>query len=154
MIGRRRVAAAGLSVTAAALGCSLFVAAPAHGAQQQIPVTCGTTQLIVSVNMNHSSMNGGWGASQVVSGGTGHGIPTSVSVSAFDNTVGVAIPHFGGTSFKGDGNANQNQPTVTCQTTQNATVADIVPPGFTPPLPFHLTDSVTITTMVTVVTKP
>ena len=152
MIKRGRVAAAGLSLTTAALGCSVLVAGLAYGAQRQIPITCGDTQLIVSVNTSHSSMNGGWGAAQVVSGGTGHGIPTSFSFSAFDNTVQKALP-FSSTTVKGNGNANQNQTATTCQFSQNLMLADIVGPGFTPPPPFHLSDSVTVTNVVTVVVK-
>jgi hypothetical protein len=152
MIKRGRVAAAGLSLTTAALGCSVLMAAPAHGAQQQIPITCGNTPLVISVNTNHSNMNGGWGAAQVVSGGSGHGIPTSFTFSAFDNTVQRALP-FGGSSVKGNGNANQNQTATTCQITQTRTLAQIVGPGFTPPLPFQLTDSVTVTNVVTVVVQ-
>lgn len=152
MIKRRRVAAAGLSLTTAALGWSVFMAAPAHGAQREIPITCGNTQLIVSVNTNHSSMNGGWGAAQVESGGSGHGIPTSFSFSAFDNTVQQALP-ISSTSVKGNGNANQNQTATTCQFSQTLTLADIVGPGATPPPPFQLSDSVTVTNIVTVVVK-
>ena len=152
MIKRGRVAAAGLSLTTAALGCSVLIAGSAYGAQHQIPITCGDTQLIVSVNTSHSSMNGGWGAAQVVSGGTGHGIPTSFTFSAFDNNVQQALP-IGGSTVKGEGNANQNQTATTCQFSQTTTLDQIVGPGFTPPPPFQLTDSVTITNVVTVVVK-
>jgi len=43
-----------------------------------LPVTCAGQQPTVRVT-THSSQNGGWGAGQVVAGGTGHLVPAAIS---------------------------------------------------------------------------
>lgn len=88
---------------------------------------------------------------------SGHGIPTSFSFVAFDNTAGLQL--FQANSVKGGGNANQNQPAVACAQTQTGTLAQFIsmngpPPGGQLPPSRALTDTVTTTATVTVVIKP
>lgn len=145
-----------LTVASAAAATALGVfAGPATAAApttQQI--TCNGHQLTIRTNNNSSSMNGGWSVAQIVAGGSGHLIPTSFSLSAYDVTRKLAL--FSGTQVKGNGNANHTQQTVTCTQTMTGTLAmvlgpvpaDQLPPGVRP------TDTVTATFTATAVHRP
>lgn len=87
------------------------------------------------VNINHGSQNGGWGVGQVVAGGTGHLVTTEISGSLVDNAVNQTLFSF--EQAKGGGNANHNQPTVTCTALEIGVLGDFLNPGDTPPA-WHL----------------
>lgn len=136
-------------------GCAIgaVIAAPsASAAQSTQPFTCDGQQLVIRTNDNHSSDMGGWAAAKIVSGGSGTLIPTSFSGSAYDITAGQ--PLFAFSSAKGAGNANNNQPTVTCTQTMTGTLADLLQPGDQLPPGTSLTDQVTTTFTATAVHQP
>jgi len=135
------------TTVAALVGGLLLAAAPAGAAQSTQEVTCAGTTFTVRTNNNNSSENGGWGAAQLV-GERGHGIPTSFSGTAFDNTTNTTLFSFSNT--KGGGNANQNQPQTSCNETLTGTVDEVfggAPPGVNPD------DLVTFTLTISVVIK-
>jgi hypothetical protein len=135
------------AVTIAAGAGLAGLAGPAHAAQSTMPITCGGQQLTVRVNTNHSSEHGGWGVGQIVAGGTGHLVPTAFSGALVDNAINQTLFTFA--QAKGGGNANHNQPTVTCTTSDDTgTLGDFLNPGDTLPPGTSLTDSVTFTLTV------
>ena len=130
------------AVTIAAGAGLAGLAGPAHAAQSTIPVACNNGErLTVRVNTNHSSQNGGWGVGQIVAGGTGHLVPTEISGSLVDNVIHQTLFTFA--QAKGGGNANHNQPTITCTQSQTGVLGDFLNPGDTPPPGTSPTDSVT-----------
>ncbi len=144
---RSTVAVAAITI---ATGAGLAgLAGPAHAAQSTLPITCDRQQLTVRVNTNHSSQNGGWGVGQVVPGGTGHLVPTEISGSLVDNAVNQTLFTFD--QAKGGGNANHNQPTVTCTASQTGVLRDFLNPGDTPPPGTTPNDPVTFNLTVTAV---
>ena len=149
MRNRTRSTAALAAVTLAAGAGVAALAAPANAAQSTMPLTCDGQQLTVRVNTNHSSQNGGWGVGQVVAGGTGHLVPTEISGSLVDNTVHQTLFTFD--QVKGGGNANHNQPTVTCMASQTGVLGDFLGPRDTPPPGTMASDSVTFNITVTAV---
>jgi hypothetical protein len=144
---RSTVAVAALTIAAGAGLAGL--AGPAHAAQTTMPLTCAGQQLTVRVNTNHSSQNGGWGVGQVVAGGTGHLVPTAFSGSLVDNAIHQTLFTFA--QAKGGGNANHNQPTITCTQSETGVLGDFLNPGDTPPPGTSVSDSVTFTLTVTAV---
>ena len=143
----------GAAFAACAFGvAALLGAAPAGAAPSTQQILCGDQTLTIRTNNNHSSNNGGWSAAQIVSGGSGHLIPTSFTFSAFDVTTNTAL--FYGTQLKGGGNGNHNQSTITCSQTQTGVLADLLSPGDQVPPGASLTDIVTSTFTVTAVQKP
>jgi hypothetical protein len=149
MRSRIRSTAALAAVTITAGAGLAALAGPASAAQTTLPVTCDGQQLTVRVNTNHSSEHGGWGAGQVVAGGTGHLVPTAISGSLVDNAINQTLFTF--EQAKGGGNANHNQSTVTCTASQTGVLGDFLNPGETPPPGTSVSDPVTFTLMVTVV---
>jgi hypothetical protein len=147
MRNRTRSTAALAAVTLAAGAGVAALAAPANAAQSTIPLTCDGQPLTVRVPTSHSSQNGGWSVGQVVVGGTGHLVPTAISGSLVDN--GVTLFTF--KQVKGGGNANHNQSTVTCTTSETGVLGDFLNPGDTLPPGTSLTDPVTFTLTVTAV---
>ena len=136
---------------AAGLGVAVL-AGPAHAAQSTLPITCDGQQLTVRVPTSHSSSNGGWSVGQIVAGGSGHLVPTAISGSLVD----TAPPAPDQTLFtfdqvKGGGNANHNQPTITCTQSQTGVLGDFLNPGDTPPPGTSVSDPVTFTLKVTAV---
>jgi hypothetical protein len=91
----------------------------------------------------------GSGVGQVVAGGTGHLVPTEISGSLVDSAVNRTLFTFD--QAKGGGNANHNQPTVTCTASQTGVLGDFLNPGDTPPPGTSVSDPVTFTLMVTAV---
>jgi hypothetical protein len=151
MHSRTRSTAA-VAALAIAAGAGLAgLAGPAHAAQSTMPLTCDGQQLTVRVNTNHSSEHGGWGVGQVVAGGTGHLVPTAFSGSLVDNAPNVNRTLFTFAQAKGGGNANHNQPAVTCTQSETGVLGDFLNPGDTPPPGTSLTDPVTFTLTVTAV---
>jgi len=147
MHSRTRSTAAVAALTIAAGAGLAGLAGPAHAAQTTLPITCDGQQLTVRVNTNHSSEHGGWGVGQIVAGGTGHLVPTEISGSLVDNAINRTLFTFD--QAKGGGNANHNQPTVTCTTSDDTgTLGDFLNPGDTLPPGTSLTDSVTFTLTV------
>ena len=148
MRNRTRSTVAVAAVTIAAGAGLAGLAGPAHAAQSTMPVACNNgEQLTVRVNTNHSSENGGWGVGQVVAGGTGHLVPTEFSGSLVDNVIHQTLFTFD--QAKGGGNANHNQPTVTCTTSDDTgTLGDFLNPGDTLPPGTSVTDPVTFTLTV------
>jgi hypothetical protein len=135
------------TTVAAAAGGLVLASAPAGAAQSTQQVTCAGTTYTVRTNNNSSSENGGWGVAQLV-GEKGHGIPTSFSGSAVDDTTNTELFSF--SSAKGGGNANQNQPQTTCIQTLTGTADEVfggAPPGVNP------NDLVTFTLTISVVIK-
>ena len=150
MRNRTRSTVAVAAVTIAAGAGLAGLAGPAHAAQSTVPVACNNgEQLTVRVNTNHSSQNGGWGVGQVVAGGTGHLVPTEISGSLFDNVIQQTLFTFD--QAKGGGNANHNQPTVTCTQSQTGVLSDFLNPGDTQPPGTTPNDPVTFTLTVTAV---
>ena len=115
-------------------------------------LTCDGQQLTLRTNNNSSSQMGGWSVAQIVSGGSGHLIPVVFEFSAYDNTINQPI--FDGRQLKGGGNANSNQPTVTCVQQQTATLGELLNPGEPVPPGAALTDEVTFTIQATAVWQP
>ena len=147
MRNRTRSTVAVAAVTIAASAGLAGLAGPAHAAQSTMPLTCDGQQLTVRVNTNHSSEHGGWGVGQIVAGGTGHLVPTAFSGSLVDNAINQTLFTFA--QAKGGGNANHNQPTVTCTASDDTgTLGDFLNPGDTLPTGTSLTDSVTFTLTV------
>jgi hypothetical protein len=140
------------AVTIAAGAGLAGLAGPAHAAQSTIPVACDNgEQLTVRVNTNHSSEHGGWGVGQVVAGGTGHLVPTAFRGSLVDNAPNVNRTLFTFAQAKGGGNANHNQPAVTCTQSETGVLGDFLNPGDTPPPGTSVSDPVTFTLTVTAV---
>ena len=81
----RYTAASAAAIMAASTGLA-GLAGPAHAAQSTQTVSCGGQELTVRVNVNKSP-NGGWSAAQIVSGGTGHFVPTEFTGSLYDETI-------------------------------------------------------------------
>ena len=150
MHSRTRSTAAVAALTIAAGAGLAGLAGPAHAAQSTIPITCDNgQQLTVRVNTNHSSEHGGWGVGQIVAGGTGHLVPTAFSGSLVDNAINQTLFTFA--QAKGGGNANHNQPTVTCTQSETGVLGDFLNPGDTPPPGTSVSDPVTFTLTVTAV---
>ncbi|MDT4912636.1 MAG: hypothetical protein QOC66_1764 [Pseudonocardiales bacterium] len=149
LINRNRVGAAVAGL--ALVGGAAVAAAPASAAQTMQPLRCDGQQLTVRVNDNHSSDHGGWGAAIVVSGGSGHLIPTSFSGSLYDVTTETTIFTF--SQVKGGGHANRHQPTVTCADSETLTLGEFAEPGDTLPPGTSTDDVVVFTISVTAVHK-
>jgi len=150
MRNRTRSAIAVAAVTIAAGAGLAGLAGPAHAAQSTLPISCNNgEQLTVRVNTNHSSEHGGWGVGQIVAGGTGHLVPTAFSGSLVDNAINQTLFTFA--QAKGGGNANHNQPTVTCTQSETGVLGDFLNPGDTPPPGTSVSDPVTFTLTVTAV---
>ncbi len=150
MRNRTRSTVAVAAVTIAAGAGLAGLAGPAHAAQTTMPLTCAGQQLTVRVNTNHSSEHGGWGVGQVVAGGTGHLVPTAFSGSLVDNAINQTLFTFA--QAKGGGNANHNQPTITCTQSETGVLGDFLNPGDTPPPGTSVSDPVTFT--LTVIAVP
>ena len=144
----KSTAALAAPTIAAGTGLAAF-AAPAQAAQSLLPLTCGGQQFTVRVPASNSSPNGGWGAGQIVVGGTGHGVPTAFSGALVDNAVGQTLFTF--EQAKGGGKANHNQTAINCTTSETGVLEDYLEPGETPPPGTSVSDPVTFTLMVTVV---
>ena len=149
MRSRTRTTAALAAVTLAAGAGVAVLAGPGHAAQTTLPITCDGQQLAVRVNTSHSSANGGWAVAQIVDGGTGHLVPAAFSNSLHDDTANQTL--FTVDRAKGGGNANHNQPTVTCTLSETGTLGDFLNPGDTPPPGTSVSDSVTFTLSVTAI---
>jgi hypothetical protein len=96
-----------------------------------------------------AALNGGWGAGQIVVGGTGHGVPIASSGALVDHAVGQTLFTF--EQAKGGGKANHNQTAINCTASQTGVLGDYLEPGETPPPGTSVSDPVTFTLMVTVV---
>jgi hypothetical protein len=149
MRSRTRTTAPLAAVALAAGAGVAALAGPAHAAQTTLPITCDGQQLAVRVNTSHSSANGGWAVAQIVDGGTGHLVPTAFSNSLHDDTTNQTLFTFD--RAKGGGNANHNQPTVTCTLSKTGTLGDFLNPGDTPPPGTSVSDAVTFTLSVTAI---
>ena len=150
MHSRTRSIAAVAALTIAAGAGLAGLAGPAHAAQTTLPLTCDNGQQpTVRVNTNNSSEHGGWGVGQIVVGGTGHLVPTEISGSLVDHAIDQTLFTFA--QAKGGGNANHNQPTITCTASQNGVLGDFLNPGETPPPGTSVSDPVTFTIDVTAV---
>ena len=131
------------------------LAGRADAAQTTLPLTCDGQQLTVRVNSSNSGPNGGWSVGQIVEGGTGHGIPTKINTTIVD-TKDADNPQtlFTFEQVKGRGNANHNQLTVKCTTSQSGPLERFVDPGTTLPKGISLDDPAIFTLTVTVVRQP
>jgi hypothetical protein len=141
MHSRTRSTAAVAALTIAAGAGLAGLAGPAHAAQSTLAITCDGQPLTVRVNTNNSSEHGGWGVGQIVVGGTGHLVPTEISGSLVDNAINQTLFTFD--QVKGGGNANHNQPTVTCTASETGVLGDFLGPRDTPPPGTSVTDPVT-----------
>ena len=149
MRSRTRTTAALAAVTLAAGAGVAALAGPAHAAQTTLPITCDGQQLAVRVNTSHSGANGGWAVAQIAGGGTGHLVPAAFSNSLHDDTANQTLVTFD--RAKGGGNADHNQPAVTCTLSQTGTLGDFLNPGDTPPPGTSGSGSVRFTLSVTAI---
>ena len=149
MRSRTRTTAALAAVALAAGAGVAALAGPAHAAQTTLPITCDGQQLAVRVNTSHGSANGGWAVAQIADGGTGHLVPAAFSNSLHDDTANQTLVTFD--RAKGGGNADHNQPAVTCTLSQTGTLGDFLNPGDTPPPGTSVSDAVTFTLSVTAI---
>lgn len=149
MRSRTRTTSALAAVTLAAGAGVAALAGPAHAAQTTLPITCDGQQLTVRVNTSHGSANGGWAVAQIVDGGTCHLVPTAFSNVLHDDTANQTL--FTLDRANGGGNANHNQPTVTCTLSQAGTLGGFLNPGDMPPPGTSVSDSVTFTLTVTAI---
>jgi hypothetical protein len=150
MRSRTRTTAALAAVTLAAGAGVAAVAGPAHAAQTTLPITCDRQQLAVRVNTGHSSANGGWAVAQIA-GGAGHLVPAAFRNSLHDDTANQMLVTVD--RAKGGGNADHNQPAVTCTLSQTGTLGDVLNPGDTPPPGTSVRDSVRFTLSVTAIRR-
>jgi len=131
------------------------LAGRAEAAQMTLPLTCDGQQLTVRVNTSNAGPNGGWSVGQIVDGGTGHGIPTKISGTIVDNKDSDnPLTLFTFERVKGGGNANHNQPKVTCSTSESGALEKFVEPGTPLPRGISLSDPATFTLTATVVRQP
>jgi len=145
-----RLLLAAASGTTLALGG--MVGSPALAAQQLQPLECDGHQITVRVNQDNSSDHGGWSAGVVIDGGSGVLVPTSFSGSAYDETAGQEIFSF--QQFKGNGNGNHNQQTISCSDTTVGTLGSMLDPGEELPPGMSVDDVVDFTINVTAVVQP
>jgi hypothetical protein len=151
VFGASAVLAAGAIVLPA--GAALAAPGATGGPQTQtLSCTGGVGDLVIRTSNNHSSDHGGWSVAQVVSGGSGHLIPTAFNFSAYDVTTATTL--FSQTQLKGGGNAYPGENPVTCSFSQSGTLADLMQPGDTVPLGASLTDQVTMTFGATAYQRP
>lgn len=149
----RRMAVLAVGATLAAGGGQFALSASAAAAQSTLQLTCSDGgNYTVRTNDNNSSDHGGWGVGQIVSGGSGHGIPTSFAGSLFDVTANQPIFSF--QQAKAGGRANHNQRTITCTAIENGTLGDFSQPGDQLPPGTSASDQVVFTLTVTVVKRP
>ena len=143
----KRVLATVVALCAASLiAAGVGTAAP----QQPQTLTCGGG--LGDIQITAGPANGAdqsWGAAQIVGGG--HLIPLAFSFTAVDVTVGQTI--FSATPVKGGGHAAAGGPTTTCSQTEEATLADFLEPGESPPPGTSLSDDVVFTLTALVAVK-
>ena len=138
-----------------ALGALALVAAgaatPAHaaGAGGRVLQTfdCDGQDITIAVSSGNEGDN--WGAARVVDGGTL--IPASLEYLVYDDTAALVLDD---EIVQHGGPAHARQPTVTCVVTEQAVLADVVPPDFVLPDGTALSDLVTLALRVTAVPRP
>jgi hypothetical protein len=145
-----------LVATGLVAGAAGFAAAPSFAANtSDMTFDCDGQPIVIRVHESHSSENGGWGVGFVVDGGTGHLIPTSFTMSAYDSTYGDYLFAPDGPA-KGGGNANHNQDQISCSQSFTDTLGDLLdqqgPPPF--PLPDWAQPGDTVVTTFTVTAVP
>jgi hypothetical protein len=143
----RYAAASAAAVIIASTGLA-GLAGPAHAAQSTQTLSCGGQEMTVRVNVNKSP-NGGWSAAQIVAGGTGHLVPTEFTGSLYDESLGQTLFTFD--QVKAGGNANHNQPTVTCTHSESGKLGASLGSGETLPPGISAEDDVTFTLTVTAI---
>ena len=113
---------------------------------------CDGQPIVIRVHESHADQS--WGVGFVVDGGSGHLIPTSFTMSAWDSTAGDYLFAPDGTA-KGGGNANHNQDQISCSQSFTATLGDLIAEQGPPPFPLpgwaQPTDEVVTTFTVTAV---
>ena len=152
----RAKSAAALAAITITVGAGIVgLAGRADAKQMTLPLTCDEQQFTVRVNSSNSGPNGGWSVGQIVEGGTGHGIPTKISGTIVDNKdTNNPQTLFTFEQAKGRGNANHNQPTVKCTTSQSGALEKFIDPGTPLPPGVSVNDPATFTITVTVVRQP
>lgn len=147
---RRALRAAAAGAVAAACLASIQAADAAAPMTEQI--TCSDASQ-VTIRGNDSHGHPSWNSTQIVSGGSGHLTPLAFHGVATDTTVDQVMWEF--TVEKGGGQANHQQPTITCTARFiDGTVADILDPGEAPPAGTSLTDHATFDLTVVMVRNP
>lgn len=144
-----------LVATGLVAGAAGFAAAPSFAANTaDMTFDCNGQPIVIRVHESHAEQS--WGVGFVVDGGSGHLIPTSFTMSAYDSTQDAYLfdPE---TVAKGSGNANHNQDQISCSQSFSATLADLLaeqgpPPGGLPDWA-QPTDTVVTTFTVTAVPK-
>jgi hypothetical protein len=145
--------AAALAAITITVGAGIVgLAGRADAKQDTLPLTCDGQQFTVRVNSSNSSPNGGWSVGQIVDGGTGHGIPTKISGTVVD--IDHPETQFTFEQLKGGGNANHNQPTVTCATSLSGALGDFIDPGTPLPPGISVSDPAMFIITVTAVPRP
>jgi hypothetical protein len=142
----------GLAALAVVAGGSVLAAPTASAAAGEQAFSCDGQQIVLRVSDNHSSEHGGWGAAQIVEGGTGTLIPTSFAGSAFDVTLDQEL--FGFSEVVAGGHAHGNQATITCTQVITGSLEDLLEPGDEVPPGVSLSDEVTFTLTVIAIRQP
>ncbi|MGN6242621.1 MAG: hypothetical protein ACTHQ3_03000 [Motilibacteraceae bacterium] len=137
------------TTVAALVLAPLAVPAAASAAASTDIYDCGALGgVAITTHGNNSSEHGGWGVGQTPDG---HLIPVSFTFSALDLTTGTTL--FSGGSDKGGGNANHNQPTITCSQDMTGPLAGFLEPGDQLPPGTQPTDTVRVRFAVAAVQK-
>lgn len=125
-----------------------FAASGASAAPVQQTVTCEGQTIVVSGNTDNSKQS--WYTAQILSGGTGAGSPVAISGVVLDDSQGGAqVATY--SASKGQGNAEQNQQTITCTQTITDTAGDFF--GSQLPSGVSASDMVEFDLTITVVPK-
>lgn len=120
----------------AGIGMAAATMVPAAAAQSTETLDCAGHELTIRVNDSNSSERGGWGAVQVLEGGSGHLNPVRFSGVLTDTTAGVELGEF--STERGNGHVPKSKTVTACTTSFEATVAEFVddletlPPGVAP----------------------
>lgn len=134
---------------AAAVAVTFAVPAAAHAEplhRQTMQLDCaglGTVEIIAAASAHDS-----WGAAQIT--GEGHLVPVSFEHRVYDDTAGVTL--FDGTVTHSPAHSRQDQ--ITCSSSQQARLGDVVPSDFVWPDGVAPNDTVTISFIAAAVLLP
>ncbi|MDA8435567.1 MAG: hypothetical protein M0Z98_06235 [Actinomycetales bacterium] len=137
------VAATAVAVTSA-VPTVARAAEPLH--RQTMQLDCaglGTVEIVAPASPHDS-----WGVAQLIGGG--HLVPVSFEHRVYDDTAGVTL--FDGTVTHSP--AHSRQATITCSSSQQAELGEVVPPDFVWPDGVAPSDTVTISFIATAVPEP
>jgi len=150
MSSTRKALARSGTVLALTAPLGLVGLAPSYAGQTTDHVVCSGQNLTLRVNESNSSEHGGWGAVQVIAGGTGHLIPIAFSGTATDVTIHRVIFSFEGP--KGGGHP-ASEGAESCVLHLDGTIADFYGPDEPLPAGVALTDVVSFDITALVIHK-